>query len=38
VRRLRQAYGILPNDPRIADALAEHKVNRGKDTALPLGP
>jgi predicted Zn-dependent protease len=38
VRRLRQAYGIIPNDPRITDALAAHQVAIGKDTALPLGP
>jgi hypothetical protein len=35
---LRQAYGIVPNDPRITDALAAHQVAIGKDTALPLGP
>lgn len=38
VRRLRQAYGIAPADPRIIEALDSHKVTRGKDTALPLGP
>jgi tetratricopeptide (TPR) repeat protein len=38
VRRLRQAYGIAPEDPRITRMLNEHGVKRGKDTALPLGP
>ena len=38
VRRLRQAYGLLPDDPRIAEQLASHGVARGKDTALPPGP
>ena len=38
VRRLRQAYGILPDDPRIADGLAAHNVARNKDTAIELGP
>ncbi|MFM7800419.1 MAG: tetratricopeptide repeat protein [Planctomycetota bacterium] len=38
IRRLRQAYGILPDDPRIADALAAHNVARNKDTAVDLGP
>jgi tetratricopeptide (TPR) repeat protein len=38
IRRLRQAYGIAPNDPRIVEALDAHKVTRGKETALPLGP
>jgi tetratricopeptide (TPR) repeat protein len=38
VRRLRQAYGIAPEDPRITRMLEEHGVKRGKDTALPLGP
>lgn len=38
IRRLRQAYGILPEDPRIAEALAAHNVARTKDTAVELGP
>lgn len=38
VRRLRQAYGLLPGDPRISEQLASHGVVAGKDTALPPGP
>jgi hypothetical protein len=38
VRRLRQAYGIAPEDPRINQALDQRGVARGKDTALPPGP
>ena len=38
VRRLRQAYGIAPEDPRINQALEQRGVARGKDTALPPGP
>ena len=37
VRRLRQAYGINPDDPRVAIMLRQHKVQPGKDTALPPG-
>ncbi len=38
VRRLRQAYGIAPDDPRVQQALRDRGVAEGKDTALPLGP
>jgi predicted Zn-dependent protease len=38
VRRLRQAYGIAPNDPRLNEALAAHNVERNKNTAVELGP
>jgi cytochrome c-type biogenesis protein CcmH/NrfG len=38
IRRLRQAYGINPEDNRIADMLRAHGLKVGKDTALPLGP
>lgn len=38
VRRLRQAYGIAPNDPRLIEALAAHNVERNKTTAIELGP
>lgn len=37
VRRLRQAYGIIPDDPRIVEQLRAHGVTIGKETALPLG-
>ncbi len=38
VRRLRQAYGIIPGDPRIVEALKAHNIAINKDTALPIGP
>ena len=38
VRRLRQAYGISPQDPRVTEALGARGVEIGKDTAISLGP
>ena len=38
VRRLRQAYGIAPQDPRVLEALAANGVEVNKDTAIGLGP
>lgn len=37
VRRLRQAYGISPDDPRVAQQLREHGLQPGKAIALPPG-
>ncbi|MBL9141722.1 MAG: tetratricopeptide repeat protein [Phycisphaerae bacterium] len=37
VRRLRQAYGINPDDPRVSILLREHNVQPGKAIALPPG-
>lgn len=37
VRRLRQAYGINPDDPRVSVMLREHGVQPGRAIALPPG-
>ncbi len=37
VRRLRQAYGINPDDPRVAQQLREHGVQPSKAIVLPPG-
>lgn len=37
VRRLRQAYGLNPDDPRTAQALREHNVAPSKAIILPPG-
>jgi tetratricopeptide (TPR) repeat protein len=37
IRRLRQAYGINPDDPRVAILLREHGVQPGKAIVLPPG-
>ena len=38
VRRLRQAYGIAPQDPRVREGLASHAVDLDDTTAIDLGP
>lgn len=37
VRRLRQAYGVNPDDPRVAQLLRDHGVQPSKAIALPAG-
>ena len=38
IRRLRQAYGIAPEDPRVREGLASHAVDLDATTAVPPGP
>jgi cytochrome c-type biogenesis protein CcmH/NrfG len=38
IRRLRQAYGIAPEDPRVREGLAAHAVDLDATTAVPPGP
>jgi Flp pilus assembly protein TadD len=38
IRRLRQAYGIAPQDPRVREGLASHAVDLDDTTAIDLGP
>lgn len=38
IRRLRQAYGIAPQDPRVREGLAAHAVDLDDTTAIDLGP